>query len=240
MASTGTYNYLATAGTIIEEALRKLGVVEEGDSASSTQISDAMPALEMYLKSLGNKGLMIWKVNRQSVTTVNATSTYSYSSTYKFTEITNVLYRDSDGEDTILKELTRDEFDRLSDKDQAGTPTQYWWDKSDLPGGDNIHLWPVPDTTAAGSGEAIIVVGILPIEDADDASPDGTYDIDVPSEYYEMIAYGLAVRLAPSYGLPVSDRRELRSEYNEIKEETMNFDRETGSLFLRPNSRGSW
>lgn len=241
MATSGTYTYKATVATVIEEALKKIGVIEEGDSVTSTQISDAMPTLEMFLKALGNKGLMVWKVLKTTKTTVATTAGYIPNANYRYTEITDVVFRDSDGNDTPLIELTRAEYSRLNDKDQAGQPTQYWWDKESLEGTDYVYLWPVPDTTAAGNSEAIIITGILPIEDADnDGTDDGTYDINLPAEYLEAVVYGLAVRLAPSYGLPLSDRRELRMEYNEIMTDALAFDRETGSMFLRPNARGGW
>lgn len=240
MATTGTYTYLATAGTIVTEALRKIGVVEEGTSASTAQIEDAMPALEMYLKALGNKGLQVWKVQKSSITLVASTNAYTYDVNFRYTQITDIQLRDSDGNDTPMIELSRDEYSRLNDKDLEGQPTQYWWDKAPLPGDDRVYVWPAPDSANAGNSEALIVTGILPIEDADDSTPDGTYDIDLPSEWYEAVAFGLAVRLAPHHGIPVSDRRELRAEYKEILEDTLAFDRETASVYFQPDSRRGW
>jgi hypothetical protein len=241
MATSGTYTYSATVATVIEEALKKIGVIEEGVSASSTQISDAMPVLEMYLKAMSNKGLQIWKVIKTSKTTVAATAGYIPSATFRYQEITGIVFRDSDGNDTPLIELTRDEYDRINDKDLGSTPSQYWWDKESTVGSDYVYLWPVPDSTAAGNSEAVIITGIVPIQDADnDGTDDGTYDIDVPAEYLEAVVYGLAVRLAPAYGLPVSDRRELRSEYKDIMDDALNFDRETGSLYIKPSRQGGW
>jgi len=238
MATSGTYNYLATAGVIVTEALRKIGVVEEGTSASTAQIEDAMPALEMFLKSLGNKGLMVWKVQKASITLVASTNAYTYDVNYRFTEITDIQYRDSSGYDTPMIELSREEYSRQNNKSLEGQPTQYWWDKAPVPGDDRVYVWPAPDTANAGSSQALIVTGILPIEDADDSTPDGTYDIDLPSEWYEAVAYGLAVRLAPHFGIPITDRRELRAEYKEILEDTLNFDRETASVYFRAARRG--
>lgn len=241
MATSGTYTYKATVATVIEEALKKIGVIEEGVSATSTQISDAMPTLEMYLKALGNKGLMTWKIIKTSKTLVASTTGYIPSVNFRYTEITDIVFRDSAGEDTPLIELTRDEWSRLSDKDQTGQPTQYWWDKEAVEGTDYVYLYPTPDSNNAGNSEAIIITGTVPIEDADnDGTDDGTYDINVPPEYLEAVVYGLAVRLAPSYGIPITDRRELRMEYDEIMTDALNFDRETGSLFLRPDAKGNF
>lgn len=237
MAKTGTYSYSATTGTILEEALRKLGVIEESVSITSAQISDATPTLEMYLKSLGNYGLMVWKVQKVNKTAVAGTASYTPSSTYRYTEITDVQWRDSDGNDSPLTMISREEYSRIPDKDAAGQPTQCWYDKDSVVGSDLLYVWPVPDSSNAGNGEVIVITGTIPIQDADDSSPDGTYDIDLPAEWLEAVAYGMAVRLAPSYGIPLEDRMMLNREYKDILKQTLAFDRETESVYFRPSPR---
>jgi hypothetical protein len=55
---------------------------------------------------------------------------------------------------------------------------------------------------------------------------------DFPQEWFDALAYGLACRLAPEYGISLQDRKQLWQEMTIIKQEALNFGLETGSLFF--------
>lgn len=231
MATTNTYDYNPLASVYIDEALRILGVLEEGASASAGQITDATPTFEMYLKSLTKYGLTIWTIGTQSITTVAGTCTYT--PTNKFAKITDAVFRNSDGEDTILINLTREEYWNLADKDQAGQPTQYYYDVGELKGDCTLHLWPCPDSSNAGNNETVELTGQLYIEDI---TTPGSYEIDIPQEWQETIKYGLATRLAPMFGYPVRERTLLLQEYQLMLKENLDWDTEQESVYLRPKA----
>lgn len=229
MATTGTYTYNPTASTIITEVLRYLGVLEEGGSASPTQITDSLPAFEMYIKGLGKYGLNLWAIETQSITLVD--STCSYVPDTKLLKITDMVYRDAGGSDTIMIPLTRDEYWNLNDKDQESQPTQFYYDTQEEQLSSTIYLWPCPNDVSAGNGETIEVVGQILFEDVGD----GTNELDVPQEWIETIKYGLATRLAPMYGYPVQERNLLSKEYQQMLNDSLDFDTEQESIYLRPD-----
>lgn len=231
MATSGTYTYNISASGLITDALRMLGVLEEGSTASTAQLSDSTPAFEMYLKGLGKYGLNLWTTATESITLVASDGTYT--PTKKFLKITDLVYRDSSGEDTPLIPLTRDEFWRLSDKDDTGTPTQYYYDLQESQSACVINLWPYPDSNNAGSGETIKVTGQRYIEDISDTSN----TIDIPQEWLETIKYGLATRLGPMYGYPVQERNLLLQEYNLLLADSLAWDTEQESIYLQPEGR---
>lgn len=231
MATTGTYAYNPTVATVITDALRVLGVIEEGKTASSAQITDSLPAFEMYMKGLGKHGLNLWTIATHEETVVSGT--YSFIPTKKFLKITDAVYRDYTGEDTTLIPLTREEYWNLSDKDQTGQPTQFYYDPQESAAESKIYVWPSPDATAATATSYFEITGQILLEDVD-SEGSGTYTLDVPQEWLETIKYGLATRLAPMYGYPVQERNLLNNEYSLMLKESLDWDTEQESIYLQP------
>ena len=48
---------------IIQLALRKLGVLELGDTPDAATVSNASLALNLFIKQMATSGLKLWKVN---------------------------------------------------------------------------------------------------------------------------------------------------------------------------------
>lgn len=62
MATSGTVTYRVTANTIINAALRLVGAFDsDTGSASATQTSNALEALNMMVKTWQTKGLQLWE-----------------------------------------------------------------------------------------------------------------------------------------------------------------------------------
>lgn len=61
---------------------------------------------------------------------------------------------------------------------------------------------------------------------------------DVPQEWYRTLRLALALDLAPTYGLPVADRRALREEKLLAFDEVSGNEPEEGSLLIRPDDQG--
>lgn len=229
MATTGTYTYNPTASTLITEALRMLGVLEESGTASSAQVTDCLPAFEIYFKGLSRYGLNLWRIETQSITLT--ASDCDYTPTKKFLRITDAVYRDSDGEDTTLQRLSREEYWNLADKDETGQPTQFYYDPQETQSESTVYIWPCPDSSNSGSGESIRLTGTIQAEDVGD----GTYTLDIPQEWLETVKYGVATRLAPMYGYPVQERNLLLREYMGMLKDNLDYDQEDASMFIAPD-----
>jgi len=231
MSTSGSVNYNITAEDLITDALRVLGVIEEGGSASTSQKADCLPSFEMYIKGLQVEGLQLWATKSASISLTASDGTYTFSSTGDVTEkalkITDAVLRDTSNVDTTLMPLTREEWWALSDKTTAGFPTQYYYDPQLSSG--NFNIWPTPDSTAAGY--TIEVTYQRPLEDIDTV----TNNIDFPQEWLETIKYGLATRLAPMYGYPVRERQMLYQEYALLLKRVLDFDAEQESIYFQPD-----
>jgi hypothetical protein len=95
-----------------------------------------------------------------------------------------------------------------------------------------IKVWPTPDTYSV-SNVTILLTYLRPLEYFS-ASTDTA---DFPEEWVSPIIYGLAVRLAPEYGVPLEDRQLLLKEYNMYLENAENNAFEDASIFFQPKAR---
>lgn len=234
MATSGTYSYTYTftVTQLVTDALRTLGVIEEGGTASADQLTDSLPSLEMYIKSLSKYGLNLWTINSASEAETLVSGTATYTTDYPALKILGIYHRDSSNQDTPLTPNTREEWWRIGDKTTTGTPTQFFFDPNNAAiSTGTIYLWPVPDATVAGDTIQIIYQTL--IQDAGATSN----TLDIPAEWLETIKYGLAVRLAPSYGTPTAERSLLIKEYKEMLKESLDWDTEQESIYLQPEKR---
>lgn len=60
MATSGSYDWTLTRDEIIARALRILGQLSEGDTASASQVTEFAEALEMIVKDLYNERIFLW------------------------------------------------------------------------------------------------------------------------------------------------------------------------------------
>lgn len=182
---------MAIDGTLLcndvcEDALRKIGVISQEDEATADEIETARRALNRLLKSWQNDGFNLWCVTRETVT---ATTIAAHSLTAgRPIEIQNIRLK-RNGIETPMCRMGRLEYDQLPQKDSTGLPTQFYFDRQRDTG--DFLVWPL---LTAANGETFEVTYVREIEDVILTDP-----VDVPSEYYEALVYGLADRLADDF-----------------------------------------
>jgi len=214
MAVTNTY----TCREICTRALRLAGLTDKEEAPSSEEINEAITVLDMMLKSLQGFGYHLWTKASQSLTLTTAAS-YSLSPDRPL-EILNANLK-RDGIETPMTRMTRNEYDRLPDKDSTGLPTTFYYDRqreSAL-----FYVWPVLSTAA---GETVEITYSREIEDATLNAA-----IDVPGEWWEVIVYQLADRLMDANG--VTTRPNITARAQLLLEEALGFDRQE-SVYFRP------
>ena len=232
MATSGSVDYSLTRSALIKESLQLVAAISEGIDPNDTQYLDASRTLNIMVKAWQAYGLNLWTIETASIDLAASTASYTLgpSGTTGLTErplkVVEVYITDSDSDDTWLQPLSRQEYIRIVNKDQTGTPTQWYYDPQLTNG--TLSVWPAPDSTSAAY--TLKVVYQSPIEDMD-ADID---EFDFPQEWYEAIKYGLAVRLAPVYGLPYNDRLMLKREFDEILDLAKSWDTEQESVFFTP------
>lgn len=74
MATSGSYDFTRTRDEIINAALRKLGVLAEGETATAEQTNEAAEALNAMVKSWMGKGIHLW-VQQEIILFLEASTT---------------------------------------------------------------------------------------------------------------------------------------------------------------------
>jgi len=130
-------------------------------------------------------------------------------------------------EDVSMTSMSRTEYYNLNDKDGQGTPVNYYYDPQIT--NSVLHVW-----NTANSDFCKNNVFVLLVKQSFDTMTAGTDSFECPPEWYEAIAYGLAVRLAPQNFYPIKERKLLMAEAEQYKDLAMS--PAEGSIFLQPAS----
>src|SRR3990167_1950044 len=150
MARSGTYTFTITRDEIINAAFRAIGVLDpEGGTATATQITNGAQALNFLVKSWQAHGLNLWKRQMVSIVLTAATASYvlgTTTSTPRPTRILDGYVRSSTGNDTPIKILSREEYNRFGLKTATGTVVSIYYDPQ-LDDG-RVYVYPVPSTTS--------------------------------------------------------------------------------------------
>lgn len=232
MTTSGITSYQATRDLIITEALRLVGGVATGETPSTYQISESADALNLMVLAWQADGMPLWALKQYNFSLTDNTNSYEIGigktlNVPKPLKIIQAWRRTSSNIDIPLTTLTKNSYNLLSSKTSTGVPTQYYYDPQNLFG--TIFIWPTPLSTT----DSIYIVYQRPFEDFN-ASTDTP---DFPQEWHEALIYGLAVRLAPKYGMPPMDRRELKEEANAIRGLALSFGTEEGSFRIIPEKQ---
>jgi hypothetical protein len=237
VATSNSTDFSLNRDQIIYRALRLLGVLSQGETPTSDQVSEASVALNALVKAWQADGMPLWALKTYSVTLTAANSfeigVGKTVNTPKPLKVIQAWYRNTSSSiDIPVHIVTKDEYNRLGNKTSSGsTPSQIYYEPR-LDSG-MLYVYPQPDANAVANGTLYIVYQ-RPFEDFDSS----TDTPDFPQEWYDAITYGLACRLAPEYGLPPNDRKLLWQEMTIIKNEALSFGTEEGSLYFQVDRRG--
>lgn len=236
MSTSGVSTYNITRDQLIAGALRMIGATAQGETPTATQISEASEALNLMVKAWEADGMPLWGLTEYDLTLTAGQAEYTIGSgqavnipkPLKVIQMWNTNI--SGAIDTPMRILTKQEYNTLGNKQSTGIPIQGYYDTQRDTG--ILHLFPVPSTDAA-SGYHVTFVYQRPFEDFV-ASGDNP---DFPQEWLDALKYGLAVRLAPEYGVPLEQRQMLKKEADEVKQSALNFGLEEGSIYFQRDFR---
>jgi len=231
MPTSGTTDFSVTRDDIIKRALRILGVVAQGETPTTDQVTEASYALNTLVKAWQADGMPLWAIKEQTIPLVAGQAVYTLQSPKPLKVLQAWNHVTASSVDIPMRILTQDEYNRLGNKTTPGCPIQIYYDPRRNTG--ELHTFPVA-TSVEASGNTIHIVYQSTYEDFDTA----TDNPDFPQEWYDALAYGLATRLAPEYGLDIAARKTLWQEMSVIKQEALNFGLEEGSLYFGVERRG--
>jgi hypothetical protein len=141
---------------------------------------------------------------------------YSYATDDALYRPTRIFHSNrllEQGSEVPLTPLGRDDYQDLTNKTSSGTPVQIYYDPQLAVG--KLYVWPVP----IDAREKLVLSVDRPLEIMIDSA--NTYDF--PQEWVEVIKYGLAVRIAPEYAVPLNERAALKQEFAQFAENLMSY-----------------
>jgi hypothetical protein len=122
---------------------------------------------------------------------------------------------------------TRQEYFKQTNKGSQGLPTQAYYNPT-LDNG-RLYVW----QTANDVDQLLLFTADLPIE----IFVENANDPDFPAEWFNMLAWNLASQLGPQYGIPGNRQQVLDLKATQSKEDALDWDEESGSLFATPDGR---
>jgi hypothetical protein len=205
---------MATAGDVVSAALRELGVLAAGETATADDSADGLSALNRLIDQWAAERLRIYTVTRTVWTLTSGTGQYAVGpglavNVVRPVYVDHVNFQDtSTSPDTEypLDKLTEDAWAGIRYKAQTSTfPTSWYYNPTYTAGA--LDLWPVPTSTT--------LQGVLYAPAAVAQFAALTTAVSLPPGYEEMLVTALAIRLSPSYGRRVSP--ELREAAQEAE-----------------------
>lgn len=240
-----SYSFFPDAAEIILSAFELIRI-SDGESAQSptgAQYTRAIQALNFMLTGWQADGLQLWCRKETSFTLTEGTINYQVGSGATINvnrplKIYNAWRRDTtNNTDVPLQIYSEREYQELNNKQQEGMPIALYYnpryESNSVQEGSTakglIQIYQPADSYAA-TNITIHIAYQRPFNDFTAT----TDTLDFPQEWGDAIKYGLAVRLAPHYGVPMMEYDRLKNMADELKNIAMSYDTEWESLKIQP------
>lgn len=226
MATSNTYSYQLTRNEIIASALRKLGVLAEGQTPSAQNYADGMMALNTAISQLRAVGMPLWARSEYTFTPTTGTYTIGTGMTLNTPFPVKLLqaFRTETNAKIPLELMAREDFNILPTT-STGSPIKVNYQPNINYG--TLSFWPSPTSSNTAT---ITLVYQRPYQ----YFTASTETMDFPEEWYNALIYTLAVLLAPEWGVPLPDRQALKSEAKDYIEMAQMVGQEDASFFIQP------
>ena len=195
MASTD-YDFILTRNELIEESYRKVGVLEDGENITSSQLETANKKLNLILKKWSEDGVKLWTQIVEAAVTVDGQNYISLPNSNGMAYVDLIMVEDGDVEIEIDR-WTKREYQQCHDKESEGKPLQFYQDMTD----SRIYLWPVPDAVYN-----LKLYGVKTLKDWEVESDTG----ELKARWQIAIKYALATEIAEDYRMDLKFVRDLR------------------------------
>lgn len=239
MATSNNTVWQITRDELITAALRKNGVLAEGEVASTQQINDAVLTLNSVVSSLMTLGMTLWKRVELPITLVSGQATYTIGPGKAIDEPMPlhihqaVMSVAGSGARYDLEVKPRFDFNNLP-SNSSGIPVSVTYQPFIDYG--ELKVWPVPNSSVP-AGSQIYLTYTSPIETVTSGTLSANETLDFPREWSQALIYQLAISLADDYQIPLEDRRWLERRADRTLGEALSNGTEDGSIFFFPDRR---
>lgn len=235
MATSGSTTWQLTRNQIIEAAMRKIQALAKGQTPDAEDYANATIALNGLTAQYQTLGMPLWKRTEYALTLVSGQSSYTIGISQSINTVfplkmNQAILRDtSSGAQIDVQILSVYDFNLLPQNSQGtGEPVNITYQPFINYG--VVKVWPTPDATTAAN-KTLALVYQAPVEDFINS----TDTPDFPKEWHNALIYGLAVLIAPEFGIPIQDRQILSKEWKEHLDVAVDYGTEDASMFFQPN-----
>lgn len=240
MATSGTYAFDVTRDQVIEAALRSLGVIGAGETATAEDRTNAAFALNLIMKSLPIETWLLWCYQDIAVPLVSGTASYTLGPTgtvvgvrplriakgwMRNTNVTPPI-------DTPMEQLARADYDMLSPKATPGIPVNFYYDPQLTNG--VLYTWPVINE----SGYTMYVSNQRTLQDISPTSSASAETFDLPQEWFQPLRWILADELSHEYTVNLQKVQMIQARAAEWRDKMANYSREEPGVYFTPNFQG--
>lgn len=227
MTTSGTTTYKLKVDELIEEAYenaQSMGVIINSQNARS-----ALRSLNLVLKSLVNEGYPLSKHELVEIPMVEGQAEYILEdSIFNLVNVVSVTDFSGETRDLNMQAISPNTYLQISHKNIKSRPSQYAVDI----GRDNVKLFVYPVPNAQTSKLKAYV--LKHIEDVKTL----TEEIDISSDYYDAVVWGLAHRLArKTQGIDEIKVADLFAKYQYYLDNAATNDRDRSDLTLHIGGR---
>ena len=188
MATSGTIDSTLTAGAIVKNALRDLGVIRKNEEPTAAMASDGLRILNTMLKEWQTDGLNLWREDDGAVTFDAGEATKELAT--RVIDVNEARVVLAGGTERPLARWEYGDYVTLPNKASPGVPTIYCPRKTRT--AYSLTLWPVPTVeTVVNYSAARVVEDVTAL----------TEEVDAPQEWLSTVTTNLAARMAPGFGL---------------------------------------
>lgn len=219
-----------TRDEILRRAFQKAGLMSAYQSPRGPVLLQGADFLEMILDELQAEGLMVRTNILRTVTLATATDDYDLPADTLNVIGTAMVVHSSGGESPV-QSMGQEQYQRLTNKDAAGTPTRYYCERTATV---KLYLWPVPPATLNGTLLRYRAVRLF--ADADE----GAATMSTERHWTRYLMTAVAHELAVANGIATERCGYLRSDALAAKNLTKGYSRPRGSSQIHVAHRGGY
>lgn len=238
MSTSGITTTEMTRDTLAYAALRKLGVMAQGQTPTTEEYRDATEALNNLIAQFQTMGMPLWARKSYVLTMVANQASYTIgvgqtnNTAFPLKILQAWTEPTSGGGRQPLEPIAIYDYNLLpTTTSQAGTPSQYSYQPNINYG--VFKLWPAPDANTVAT-RTLTLSYQAPFE-VFSASGDTPY---FPREWNNALIYGAAALLAPEFGLPLNDRSQLEQQAAKHLMIALDFGLEEAPITFAPEEHG--
>lgn len=192
---------MATAGDIINGALRLIGQLAEGEAPSADTAQDALAAMNQMIDSWNTERLAVYTTQTQEFVWPPMQDSQTIGPSGDFVGVRPVYLEEStyfkDGENGLsygVKIINQEQYNGIALKSSTSSYPQVLWVEQTFPD-TTLHVYPVPTKPLDWK-----IVGLVQL-----AQPAVlATELAFPPGYLRAFRYNLACELAPEFGVEPS------------------------------------